>query len=72
MLLAQHPGMTITLTIGNTEKIIHELNKFNVAIGLIEGNCHVDNITKSIWQDDELVVIASAKHPLAKKKTGLF
>ena len=43
----KHPDVTLQLSIANTEQVIQELNQLNIDIGIIEGNCHSDAITKS-------------------------
>jgi DNA-binding transcriptional LysR family regulator len=37
-------------------------------MGLIEGSCYADDIEVMPWKKDELIIIASPEHPLAKKR----
>jgi len=64
----EHVKTKLTLQVGNTEKIIHQLLKFNIDIGMIEGHCYDPHIKVIPWKQDELVLIASPKHPLCSKK----
>jgi DNA-binding transcriptional LysR family regulator len=66
--VTQHPHVHTTLSINNTEQIIHNLLKFNIDIGMIEGNCYSNEIEVLPWKKDELIIIASAKHLLTKKR----
>jgi DNA-binding transcriptional LysR family regulator len=63
-----YPKTKITLSVANTEQIIQKLLKFDIDIGMIEGNCYSDALEVIPWKKDQLIVIASAKHPLAKKR----
>lgn len=63
-----HPRTKITLSIANTEQIIQKLLRFEIDIGMVEGNCCSDEIEVSSWQKDELIIVAPAKHFLAKKR----
>ncbi len=66
--MTAYPKTKITLQVANTEQIIQQLLKFNIDIGLIEGNCYSDEIEIIPWKKDELIIIASTKHDLAKKR----
>ncbi len=66
--ITTHTQTKITLRVDNTEHIIQQLLKFNIDIGFIEGNCYADEMEVIPWKKDELIVIASPKHALAKKK----
>jgi DNA-binding transcriptional LysR family regulator len=57
----------VKLRVENTEQVIDEILKFNIDIGLIEGACHSEQIEIIPWKQDELIIIASPKHPFAKK-----
>ena len=67
--ITTHPQTKITLRVANTEQIIQKLLKFDIDIGMIEGNCYSDEIEVLPWKKDELIIIASPKHPLSKKRT---
>ncbi len=64
----QHPQTKLTLQVSNTEKIIRQLLKFNIDVGLIEGHCYHPDVNVTPWKLDELVIIASPKHALSSKK----
>src|SRR5690606_12408156 len=63
-----YPQTKITLHVANTEQIIQQLLKFNIDIGMIEGDCYADAIEVLPWRKDELIIIASPNHPLTKQK----
>lgn len=65
--LTSHPESQISLDVGNTTRIIQEIEKFHIDIGFIEGYCHSPDIEVLPWCEDELVVFASAQHPLSQK-----
>ncbi|MER2128636.1 LysR family transcriptional regulator [Solibacillus sp. FSL H8-0523] len=67
-LKSQHPNLSLQISIGNTEEIVAAVKKFQVDIGLIEGATNEKSLIIQPFMKDELVVIASKEHPLAKKK----
>lgn len=69
--MTQNPKIKIALRVNNTELIIQELLKFTIDIGIIEGNCHHPDVQVTHWRNDELLIVASPQHPLAKK-TDLY
>ncbi|HEV2523785.1 MAG TPA: LysR family transcriptional regulator [Gammaproteobacteria bacterium] len=66
--VTRYPHTKITLCVENTERIIEKVLKFDIDVGMIEGNCYSDEIDVFPWKKDELIVIASPKHSLAKQK----
>lgn len=70
--VTEHPKTKITLSVGNTQQIIDKLLKFEIDIGMIEGNCHSKEIEIYPWKTDELIITASPKHELAKKRKITF
>lgn len=60
-----YPGANLKLSVGNTEHIVNMVANFEVDYGFIEGGCHHPDLYVSSWQDDELVVFISSKHPAA-------
>lgn len=64
----QNSQTKITLRVGNTEQVIQQLSKFKIDVGMIEGNCYAENIDVIPWKKDQLIIIASSQHPLAKKE----
>jgi DNA-binding transcriptional LysR family regulator len=68
---ALHPQSHVRLQIANTSDVIDAVAAFNVDVGFIEGTqTHSDLIVRP-WLDDELVIIAAPRHPLAKQIASL-
>lgn len=63
-----HQNIQIKLEISNTEDILSKLLAFNVDVALIEANCYSDKVNTYPWKKDELVIVASPKYPLSKKR----
>ena len=60
------PGAQVQLQIGNTRDVVTAVRDFAADLGLIEGPCHASDIVVVPWLEDELVIVASPMHPLAK------
>jgi DNA-binding transcriptional LysR family regulator len=60
------PGAQLQLQIGNTRDVVTAVREFAADLGLIEGPCHASDIVVVPWLEDELVIVASPMHPLAK------
>jgi LysR family transcriptional regulator, transcriptional activator of the cysJI operon len=54
--------------IGNTSEVSQLVKSFQVDIGLIEGQTDEKDLLICPFMDDELFIISSSSHPLAKKK----
>ena len=67
--MAQQAGAKVVLEVANTEEIVRRVEQFELDIGLIEGELYHPELEIIPWREDELVVFASPRHPLAKKKT---
>lgn len=65
--LRGHPAGRLELRIGNTREIAAAVASFAVDVGFIEGPCHERELTTRHFMDDELVIVASPSHPLARK-----
>ena len=63
-----YQNIQIKLEIANTDAILTKLLSFNIDIALIEANCYFDKINTYLWKKDELVIVASPKYPLSKKR----
>ncbi|MES2998538.1 MAG: LysR substrate-binding domain-containing protein [Pseudomonadota bacterium] len=63
-----YQNIQIKLEIANTDAILTKLLAFNIDIALIEANCYFDKINTYLWKKDELVIVASPKYPLSKKR----
>jgi len=60
------PATRLELQIGNTLDAVNAVRDFDTDLGFIEGPCHAKDIVVTPWLKDELVVVASPAHPLAK------
>ena len=60
------PAAQLQLQIGNTRDVVTAVREFAADLGLIEGPCHASDIVVVPWLEDELVIVASPMHPLAK------
>lgn len=63
-----HPDLALQVTIGNTEEVVESVRRYQVDIGLIEGQTNDKEISVHPFMEDELFVVSSAKHPLANKE----
>lgn len=61
------PGIRINLITGNTESIEQALIARDIDLGLIEGHSKDPQISYSEFLRDEIVLVCSSKHPLAKR-----
>ncbi|WED26051.1 LysR substrate-binding domain-containing protein [Vibrio sp. DW001] len=57
-----------TLVIANTEQVGQKLIDFELDVGLIEGELKQSNIKATPWFFDNMVIVASPTHPLAKHR----
>lgn len=64
------PGALFALDIGNTRQVVRAVAAFEVDLGFVEGPVIEPHIKVLPWTQDELVVVASPRHPLAKSKRG--
>jgi DNA-binding transcriptional LysR family regulator len=64
----KHPNITINFNISNTREVKFGVNNLEFDLGIVEGDCHSETISKQVWLMDELVIIANNKHALAKKQ----
>ena len=60
------PAARLRLQIGNTLDVVNAVRDFETDLGFIEGPSHAQDIVVVPWQEDELVIVASPSHPLAK------
>jgi DNA-binding transcriptional LysR family regulator len=60
------PAAQLQLQIGNTRDAVTAVQEFDADLGLIEGPCHASDIVVLPWLEDELVIVASPMHVLAK------
>lgn len=64
---ASHPRVHPTLTSGNTEQIVAEVEEKKIALGFIEGPPRSRDLTLAPFLEDELVLLAPAAHEWAKQ-----
>jgi len=60
------PAARLELQIGNTLDVVNAVRDFDTDLGFIEGPSHAKDIIVVPWLEDELVIVASPAHPLAK------
>ncbi|MDO9273299.1 MAG: LysR family transcriptional regulator [Rugosibacter sp.] len=58
----------VEIHIGNTSEIAAEVANFKVDIGFIEGPCHEPGLNVIPWLVDELVIVSSPNHSLARQQ----
>ncbi len=63
-----HPEIELQLEIANTRTVQHFLTEGIVEIGLTEGLIETEDLEVEVFHQDQLVAIASPKHPLLRKK----
>ena len=61
------PSVAVDVHIGNTREVALWVARLDVDMGLIEGPCHESELLVQVWQEDELVVVCAAKHPLREQ-----
>ncbi|MGI1677769.1 MAG: LysR family transcriptional regulator [Cellvibrionaceae bacterium] len=65
--MKRYKGGRVTLDVANTATISQKLQKFELDVGLIEGEVNNPDLSITPWRDDELVIFCSKNSPLAKK-----
>ncbi len=63
--LKRHPESSARLQVHNTSTIIDQVARYELDLGLIEGNCQHPDLVAVPWVEDELVVFCAPTHPLA-------
>lgn len=64
-----YPGVKARLTVANSETIEHGVAAHSLDIGLIEAPSRLPSLSTEDCCEDELQVVCSPAHPLAKSKT---
>lgn len=64
--LKRHPESRAQLKVHNTERIVEEVARYELDLGLIEGRCHHPDLSVETWVEDELVVFCAPTHKLAR------
>lgn len=65
--LKRHPESSAQLQVHNTATIIDQVARYDLDLGLIEGNCRHPDLVTEPWVEDELVVFCAPTHRLAAK-----
>ncbi|WP_044232334.1 LysR family transcriptional regulator [Chloroflexus sp. Y-396-1] len=66
----RYPGIELFLDIGNTQQVMEHLLTYRIDVAYVEGPVAPDeHLDIMPWRSDELVVIASPDHPLARRVT---
>ncbi|MBL8413815.1 MAG: LysR family transcriptional regulator [Propionivibrio sp.] len=65
--LKRHPESSARLQVHNTATIIDQVARYELDLGLIEGNCRHPYLVVEPWVEDELVVFCAPTHRLALK-----
>jgi DNA-binding transcriptional LysR family regulator len=63
-----YPASRIQLKVANTSQIIDGMRRFEIDVGLIEGECYDPEIQALPWCDDEMVVFCAPGHVLADRR----
>lgn len=66
--LQQNPGARIELAVRNSSEIAEAVARFELDLGLVEGDLKHPELISEPWLQDELVVFAAPTHRLAKKR----
>ena len=64
----ENPGARVTLDVANTATIGQKIARFELDVGLIEGEVRDPELEVTPWRDDELVAFCAPQHPLAKRR----
>jgi len=66
--LQRHPQSQVQLQVHNTSTIVQQVARYDLDLGLIEGDCSHPDLEVQPWIADELAVFCAPGHPLAGKK----
>ena len=65
-----HPRSHVQLDIANTHDVFERIAAFEADLGFIEGSHSHPELVVRKWRSDEIVVVASPGHPLARRRAG--
>ena len=65
--LKRHPESEVQLQVHNTATIVDQVARYELDLGLIEGNCRHPDLLVEPWVEDELVVFCAPGHRLAAR-----
>lgn len=66
--LTLHPDARVDLEVANTARIAEAVARFELDLGLIEGELASPDLDVTPWREDELVVFCAPHHPLAARE----
>src|SRR6185312_4062686 len=62
------PGVQVTLFVGNTQQVSQGVDDLRFMLGFIEGPLHFEGLRAAVFQEDEIVPVASPDHPVLGKR----
>lgn len=65
----RYPGITVQVTIMNTEQAARSIRNGDYGLGLVEGPVTGSDLHRSVFAHDELVLIVAPTHEWAEKET---
>ena len=65
----KYPAVTIHLKVSNSDSIVAMIDSSYIDVGIIEAPVYNKKLSVELCRMDELVVIVSPEHPLAKRKS---
>ncbi|MFP3125513.1 LysR family transcriptional regulator [Ectobacillus funiculus] len=63
-----YPSIQPSITIANTQEIVHLVKSYQLDVGIIEGDLHEPKLHTEPFAKDEMLLFISPKHPLSQKK----
>lgn len=63
----EHPGLKLSLEVGNTSSIEQHLLEHRIALGFVEGPVKAGGFETHLFMQDEIVAVVAAGHPLASR-----
>ncbi len=64
----QRPEVQVSVFVGNTEQVSEGVDDMRFNLGFIEGPLHREGLQAAIFQQDEIVPVASPGHPLLRRR----
>ncbi|MFC6601556.1 LysR family transcriptional regulator [Ectobacillus funiculus] len=63
-----YPSIQPSITIANTQEIVHLVKSYQLDVGIIEGDLHEPKLHTEPFAKDEMLLFISPKHPLSQKR----
>jgi DNA-binding transcriptional LysR family regulator len=67
--MQQHPMAEVEITAASSPQIIDKVLNFEVDVGLIEAEMHHNDLSQTLWREDNMVAFCRPDHPFAKKNS---